>query len=109
VRDRIPWPFVCAALAVAVQTATALAVRALYDGAFGAPPSVGEDGAVRATYALLLAGSLASGALGVAGTYAAVLRLGRASASLLVLCVYAPIVFVAVTALYGALVLLAII
>jgi hypothetical protein len=108
-RERIPWPFVLAALAALVQVCGTLAVRFLYHGAFDVPAAIGEGAAVRTSYAVLLVGGLLSGALAVAGAYTTVLRLGPVAASLLVLCVYAPIVLVAATALYGALVLLAIV
>jgi hypothetical protein len=108
-RGRIPWPFALAALALAVQIVGALAVRSLYHGAFGAPASIGEDTAVRSTYAILLAGGLLSGSLGTVGAYAALRTLRLLAAVPLVIFVYTPIVFAAVTALYGALVLLALV
>lgn len=99
-------PLALAAAASLVEAATAVAVLVLADGAYGERPALAEARAVLANYAVLGAGGLLALALALVGAYISVLRCRRWDAGLLVVFIFAPLVLVATTALYGLLGLL---
>ena len=104
---RVPSWLAWCAVAAAVEIASLAVIRIAYGGAFGPEPWLGEGSCVAASYAVLVAGGLASCGFALAGAYVAVLRLRPLGAALVVVFVCAPLVLLAVTALYGALVCLA--
>ena len=105
--ERMPaWYALCAASA-AVELACAAAIRVAYGATFAEGPWLGEGTCVGASYAILVVGGVVACALAACGAYAAVVRMRPVWAALAVGLVASPLVLVAVTGVYGALVCLA--
>ena len=95
--------------AVAVELASVAAIRILYGAAFGPEPWLAEGTSVGTSYAIMVVGGFGAGAIAVLGTYSAVVRLRPVWAALAICLVAMPLVLVAVTGVYGALVCLALV